>query len=800
MRMENLARDLRHAGRSLHRTPGFTAVAVLTLALGVGANTAVFSLIEGVLLRPLPYPQPERLVRIFVSGPTQPKFPVSPLDLVDYRLENRVFTGIAGYTREDLQMSEERLGAMRVTHDFFQVLGFRPAFGRTFTRDEELNEARVVILSDTLWRRRFGGDRGVLGRTVRINGQPFEVVGVMPQGFQHVGGDYRSLPHGETVDAWWPVDLNPKRVRRGWHYINVVARLKPAVALADAQADMTRLSAELARRYPDSNANWNARVTSLDREVVGRARPGLLLLLAAAGVVLLIACVNIANLLLARGSTRRREAGIRWALGASRAALVRLAAAESLVIAVAGGVCGTAAAIAGVRALRAVMPADFPRLHAIDVNPQMLLYAAAVSLATVLLFGVAPALQRTRVDPAAAMRGGRATASGGLLRLRGILAAAQVALATALLFVAALLVRSLIELNRTDPGFNPRGVLTFSISLPQTMYSKPESMGRFHVALADRLRRIPGVLHAGAATSLPWTGWDENTSFDIVGDTVTRNAGPEARFGSATPGFLKAMGIPLRGGRDLTDADRDGAPRVLLVNESLARKFLDGAALGRKLDIWGDRWEIVGVFADIKDAPADDHAVPAFFWPHAQQPFRSMAFAVRAAADPVSLVSAVRAAVRETDREIPVAEVRTLDAVGAAALAQRRFVLAMVGVFAALAVALAGVGTYGVLAYLVEQRRREIAVRIAIGASAGRILREFLQNGLAIGFAGLAAGVALSLAGARLIAGLLYGVAPRDWPTVAAVAALSALLAVAASFIPARRAARMEPQEVLRED
>jgi predicted permease len=799
----HFARDMRYGLRSLRRNAGFAVVAVLTLALGIGANTAIFSILHGVLLAPLPYPDPDRLVRVFMTAPEVPRFPLSPLDYLDYRRECRSFDALALYTRVNLQLGSdnrpEQLSALRVSHNYFDALGWRPARGRTFEERETRGGHRVVVLSDRLWRRRFSASPGIVGRSVRLDGLSWTVIGVMPPGMQHVGGDFRTTAHGDTVDLWWPFDFQAAAKHRTQHYVNAIGRLRAGVTLEQAAADLKRVSGELARRYPDTNASWTAWLLPLEADIVGATGRPIRVLMTAVGFVLLIACVNIANLMLARAGTRYREIALRAALGAGRGALARLVLAESLLIALAGGAAGTLLASFGVDLLRATVPADFPRLHMVGLHGPVLAFSAAVTLLTALAFGALPALHGARVSCSDALREGRHATSGrALIRLRGWLVLGQVTLATALLFAAGLLLRSFKTLLEADHGFDPRGVLTFSLSLPDTTYQRAD-VQRFHSALLERIRALPRVRVAGAITAPPWTGWHENTGFEVLGCKPSGGRDPNARFNAATPGAFRALGIPLKRGRDFNTFDTGKEPTVVLVNEALARAYLSGGdPVGRKLKIWGFTLEVVGVVADVKDAPADAAAVPAFYWSAAQVPYRTMSMVVRSDRSPLSLVPAVRRELAALDPELPIAEVRALETIADAAFAARRFLLLLVGIFGSLAAALAAVGIYGVLSYAVVQRRRELAIRMTFGAGRSTLVWSVFRQGIALAAAGLGAGLVLAVSLGRLLTSFLYGISPADGWTLALVSAGIAAIAGAACLVPAWRATRVDPNAILR--
>jgi predicted permease len=798
--LDTLRQDVRHAARSLRRDIRFAGVALLTLALGIGATTTIFSLMRGVLLDPLPYPEPDRLVRVYESNPRFPLFPVGPHGLLAYRHENRTLAGIAGYVRDDLQLAldsrPERLRALRVSSTYFDVLGARPMVGRTFTWAEEREDAHVAILSDAVWRRRFNADPAVVGRAVRLSGKLFTIVGVMPPGFQHIGGSYRTTPHGETVDAWWPLALDRASERKGWHYINAVARLKPHVTHSQAREELAAVSARI--RTPQDR--WDIRVVSLLDDVVGPSGDVIVLLMTAVALVMLIACANVSSLMLARATARRRERAVRWALGATRARLVRQAITEAIVLAAPGAVGGAILAFAGVHLLVTVLPQDFPRLHNVRVDPLVLSFAAALAGLSVVLFGLLPAWHEATDDAHPMLHeGGTRTGAGTrTMRWRSVLVVSEIALASMLLVAAGLLARSFINLQSAPAGFRTAGVVSALVSLPEARYAKPEDSERFFRALLSEVRRLPRVASAGLGTDLPWTGYDENTGFDIVGRPTPEE--PSARFHVAAPGYFETLGIPLESGRLFTEGDASDAPKVLIVNTALAARYFPGeSALNRVLDVFGDKRTIVGVVGDVKDSPADAATVPALWWPHAQMPFPGMTVVVRAVdADATGVLGDIRRAVQRLDPDLPLAEVHTLEDIAVAANAQRRFVLVLTALFAAAALLLAAVGAYGVLAWTVRQRTRELGIRVALGADRRSVLLLVLGQGLRLAALGLTIGCVAALASGGILRALLFGVSPRDAGTFGAAAVTMLLISALAAFFPALSATRASPAEALR--
>jgi predicted permease len=809
--MSNSWQDVRYAIRLLVRSPGFTAVAVLTLALGIGANTAIFSVVHGVLVKPLPYPDPDALLRVFEEAPPEtPEFPVSPATFLELRERTRAFAAVAAYQRADLQLGGERpehLRGMRVTSGFFHLLGYPPLLGRDFGRDDEGEErSGVAILSHQLWARRFGSDPAIVGKTVTLSGRSVEIVGVLPAGMQHVGGSYRSYPHGESVDIWWPQTLPAALTarHRAQHYLSVVGRLRPGITTAQAQEDVREISARLAMQYPRTNERWSSHVRPLRADILGASRTMLVALLAAAGAVLLIACLNVAGLLLGRAIARTREIGVRSALGATRIRLLRQLIVESSLLAVLGGVLGVALAYAIVNTLLSVAPADAPRMHMVSVDRVVLAYTLAATLATALLFGAAPAVQLARADVAPALRGGRGAAGGAQQRTRRALVMTEVAVAFVLVVTSGLLVRSFGSLLGVDPGFRSQSVLTAVVSLPQARYRNTAAASAFFDRLLDRVRGLPGVRAAGMSSDLPWTGYDENTSFGIEGRTFANGRSPEARYHFLTPGVVEALGIPLRAGRDITPADDANAPPVVLINETTARQFWGDAekAVGARLWLWSKTpTTVAGVIGDVRDQPWSDTSPGGVYFPQAQQWYpQDMFVTIRTAVDPASLSGLLSQTVQELDPQLPLASVRTLEEIAGSALSTRRFTLALVSSFALTALFLALVGVYGVMAQAVAQRIREFGVRQALGARPSDILRLVLSNGMVMAVAGLAAGVIMALLLMRFVESLLFRTSPADPVTLLAVALLLLGSTIVASYIPARRATRTDPAAALRQE
>jgi predicted permease len=807
--------DFRYAIRNLGRTPGFIIVMVLTLALSIGANSAIFSVIEGVLLRPLPYAQPDRIVRIFLNSDTYPKFPLNPFDLRDFRARNRTFDSLAGIVRADAQLSGAgepvMLHAFRVTSGYFRVLGFSPARGREFTTADEVPAAgRQAILSDRLWRTRFASDPAIVGRRIALNAQSYTVVGVMPPTVRHPGNDYHAIADGDTVDLWLPFAYEGNPAHRGSHFMEGIGRLKPGVSPQQANADLSAIIHQLAAEHV-TGRDWRVYLVPLYRELVGRTERMLFVLLAAVALLLLIACVNSANLLLARSSARVREIAVRSALGAARSRIIRLLLTESLVIAFAGAALGTLLAVGGVRALVALLPAGFPRAAEIHLDPWVFLFTLVIAVLTGLLFGLVPALTASRTDIQQNLReGGRSsTGSTRQLRMRNVLVVGETGLACVLLIAAGLILHSFVNLLKMDPGFRPQNVLTAGISLPGEQYKTPQQVQHFYDQLLANLQSLPGVQSAGVGTDLPWTGYDENAGgFTVEGRSAEYNDKTTARYHVASIDYFRALGIPLLGGRFFTGHDNKGVPNVIVINESMAKHYWPGEdAVGKRITFSDkpaekDWFRIVGVVGDVKDQPASSSAKSAFWWPLSQMPFGNadMSVAIRSNSDPSVLVSQLRLALRQLDPGLAIADLRMLNQIADSSVSSQRFTLFLIGLFAALALVLATIGMYGVISYSVSQRMPEFGMRIALGAQSWDLLRLIVGQGLTLSVVGAAIGLLCAAAFARLLGSLLYGVSAIDPITFASVAALALATTTLASYIPANRATKADPMTSLRSE
>jgi putative ABC transport system permease protein len=806
--LHSIAQDVRHSLRGIARRPAFAATVIATLTLGIGANAAIFSVVNGVLLRPLAYAEPDRIVQVRHQ---EPYISVSEPEFLDYRRELGAFERVAAYTQRNATLTgvdePERIAVAPVSDGFFAVLGVRALLGRTFLPPEDVRGApRVVVLSEGLWRRRFGADPRLVGHEVRLEGEPVTVVGIMPDAFRFPNTD---------VAAWVPLRLNEAHPwTRNNHYLQLVGRLAPGATLAGATTQMAALGARWARDYPDTYFPGKPLLpmTNLIRdEVLGHARPYLLTLFGAVGFVLLIACVNVANLLLARGESRRKELALRVALGASRGRLARAALTDSAVYALVGGALGLALAWGLTHALVALAPEDIPRLDQVRLDPRVVVFTLGLSLVTGVLFGLAPALRGAREGWThdTLKEGGRtASPARGFTRARSALVVAEVALAVVMLSGAGLMLRSLLALQAIDLGFRADHVLTAGVDLPTKEYDSDRAV-TFYETLLARVRTVPGVRAAGAVGDLPVAGGFSIWSILIDGMGMRSVAdAPSAMPQQVTPDYFAAMRIPLVRGRTFAATDREGAPLVAVVNETMARTLWPkrdpiGGTI-RMLNDSAPPATVVGIVKDVRSSGFQGEVPPTMYFPHAQAKSSayyaptSMSLVVRTDGDPLAVAGAVRAAVRALDRNVPVRRVRSMEQVLAGSVASRRFSTGLLAGFAALALVLAGIGIYGVISYAVSQRTFEIGVRVALGAPRWSVLGLMLGEGMRLALVGLAIGLALALCTARLIGSLLVGVSALDVPTMAGVVLALGGVALVASYVPARRAARVDPVGAMR--
>lgn len=815
--LEDLVQDSRLGIRTLRRAPGFALVAGLTLALGVGATTAMFSVVSGVLLTPLPYPDADRLVSVWSrfqpeSGFDFEKFPLSPPEYFDYRAQTDVLSDVAAHNGYRATLLGDDGSALSVrgvaaTAHLFDVLRVRPAFGRAYAAHEDVPAGpSVALLGHALWRRAFGGDSAILGRTIRVNGRTTAVIGVMPEGFAY--------PTAET-ELWTPIGLDPaQRTNRSSHFLEAIGRLSDDANLERAHTEMHELMARWKTEYPDVHTGHFLFLRPLMEDVVGSARPALFTLLGAVGFVLLIVCANVANLLLARGEVRRRELALRSALGAGRARLLRQFVAEGAVLSLVGGAAGLALAYLLVDVTLALGVDSIPRPDNVAVDARVLLFTAAIALFTTLAFTIAPATRLNVAEPRLALGDdGRSTTSSRGLRLRQALVTGQVALAVIVVIGAGLMVRSFGELSAVDPGFRSDNVLIADISVPAGDYPTADDVIAVYQDLVQRIGRLPGARSVTAVSTLPLGGWASNVDFRIDGAPPPAPGEP-AQSGDmivADPGYPETIGVELVEGRFFEPGDRVGGLPVVVVNQQLVQMFWPGeSAIGKRIRMASAAdapWlHVVGVVDDVQFRTLADDVRPAWYLPLAQmplslgQPARSFSVAVRAAGEPTLLTQSMRAVVRAVDPTLPVIRLRTLDRVVVESKARPRFTMLVLGLFAALALVLGAIGIYGVLAYAVAQRTREFGIRMALGADARELTGLVVGEGLRLVLLGLAIGIAGAFAATRLIQGLLFRVSPTDPGTFLFVGAAICLIAIVASLVPVSRALRTDPMQALRTD
>jgi putative ABC transport system permease protein len=808
--MGTLGQDLRYGVRMLVKSPGFTIIAVLALALGIGANSAIFSVVNAVLLRSLPYKDSERLVMLWEQHPQAGRMGVAGLNFIEWHRQATSFEQSAVFAQTSFDLTGHgeaaRISGTRATADFFKVIGGEAALGRTFLPGEDAGAAQpVAVVSHGFWQKRLGGDPRALGTNIRLDETDYTLVGVMPPDF------------GDQLDDWvWtPLSTDPERISAGGRSLQALARLKPGVELAQAQSELDKIAANLAAARPDFNRDWTFKLVPLHEQVTGSVRLILLVLSVTVCLVLLIACANVANLSLARATRREGEMAIRTALGATRWRLVRQLLTESVLLALAGGAAGLLLALWGVDLLLTL--GTVPRAREIGVDSQVLVFTLLISVATGILFGLAPALRVARRDVNSALKDVAKSTIPGFSRnrLRGALVVAEIALAVVLLIGAGLLMRSFLRLTSVDPGFKADNVLLLEVPLSEARYKEDERVVRFFDEMLARVRALPGVEAAGTTHTAPLDGSDSSRPF-IIADRTPPEAGrePGAGYRVVSPGYFRALGIPVLQGRDFSDNDRLSAPGVVMINQTLARRhWPDSNPVGQRMRqgaVGGESpWmEIVGVVGDVRHSRLDAEPRPEMYFPYAQagaQASRSIVasrrritLAVRASSSLGSLGEAVRREIASIDKNQPVTGVRTMSESVARSVMSQRFSALLVAIFAGLALALAMIGVYGVMSFSVGGRTREIGIRMALGAQGADVMRMIVGQGMWLVVAGIIVGLAASFAATRLMAGLLYGISTTDPLVFIIIPALLAGVALLACYLPARRATKINPMEALR--
>jgi putative ABC transport system permease protein len=800
--IETLVQDLRYSVRMLRKAPSFASLVILILALGIGANSSIFSVVNAVLLRPLPYPQSQRLVYLEESNPQQgfPSFSASPANFLDWRAQNRSFEQMVAFVEDPSNVmvgdSPEHWPGTAATQGFFEALGVRPVLGRPFSDDDfVVGKNHILVISHALWRSNFGADPGVLGRNISMDGEPYTIIGVMPAGFRF---------DGDQIRYWTPFAFDSSMAAvRGAHFIRVMARLRAGVSLPQAQSEMKGLAAQLEKQYPDTNAGWTVIVDPMQQSAVQDVHAALLVLLGAVGFVLLIACANAANMLLSRAAVRRKEIAIRMTLGAGRRRIVRQLLTESVVLALAGGGLGLAIAYGSSRALAALPSTLLPRAESIHVDLRVLMFTLVLSIATGILFGLAPAFAASREGLIGTIKESGSTGRGGRSGLKGALVVLEIALAMILLVGSGLLLRSFAKLSSVQPGVATEGRLTFDVNLPRARYPNPDQATQFYQESRRRLQALPGVESVTMTSLLPVSGDALVWSFGINGQPNSGSL-PSAEYYLVGPNYLRNMGIPLLAGRDFTEQDAASAPHVCLINDFLARTVFHGQnPIGQHIQT-GRHYsvvrEIVGVVGSVKQLSLQDGETFQVYEPFEQFPQRGMTFILRTSGNASSLLPGVRHAIQQVDSQQPITDPRTMDQVVQESVALPRFRTMLLGLFSALALLLALVGLYSVMSYVVEQQFQEIGIRIALGALPRDIYRVILKRGFALVAIGIAIGLAGTAAITRLLAAFLFGVTPHDPATIASVILLFTAVAFLACGIPARRATRVDPMIALRHE
>jgi putative ABC transport system permease protein len=806
--MENLFQDLRYSMRMLLGKPGFTVIAVIALALGIGANTAIFSAVNAILLRPLPYDEPERLVWIWehnLASDIQQE-PLSFPNFSDYREQNQVFEDVAAFSRWQPILTTagepERILADQVSASLFSALRVEAAEGRTFLPEEDRpGKNRVAVLSHGLWKRRFGSDKKIVGEAVTLNGIPFTVVGVMPEQYRHPDPDAR-----KPIELFVPLGLNANTAHRRLDTLNVIARLKPSISIDQARAEVGTISARLDQQYPDTNAGWGVTIIPLHERFVGDVRPAMLFLLGAATFLLLIACANVANLLLVRAMSRQKEVAIRKALGASRRRLIRLFLTESVLVALMGGVLGSLLAFWGINILIALSPGNIPRIGEARLDMLALGFTLAVSLLTGIIFGLAPAVEASNPDLNESLKEGGKNPSQGVsnARIRSLLMVSEVSMALILMICAGLMIKSFLRLQQVNAGFNPERILTLELALPGSKYREQHQALSFYNEVVRRVESLPGVQAVATVSTVPLGASVGVLNLEIEGRPQPSSdhvIGAESQV--VSPSYFRAMSIPLLKGRLFADQDVEDAPGVIVINDEMAARYWPNEeAIGKRISLedakTGPFLTVIGVVGNVHQVSLDSKPYPQMYQAYSQNPAWGAALVVRTASDPISMISSVRAQVSSVDTDQPLYNVRTMEQVLSESVSRQRFNTLLISLFTVVALALAAVGIYGVISYSVSHRSHEIGIRMALGAQQRDILKMIIEYGLKLALAGVAIGLVAAFVLTRVMTSLLYGVSAIDPLTFATGTMILIGVALLGCYIPARRATKVDPMTALR--
>jgi putative ABC transport system permease protein len=811
--MEKLIQDLRYGLRTILKQPTFTAIAVLALALGIGANTAIFSVINTVLLKPLPFVAPEKIVGVWNTAEKEDQFSATYPDFVDWRERQQSFEYLAAYATRDFTLTDAgepvRLRGAMTTTELFPLLGIQPKLGRFFSAEEDKAGGRTTILSYRMWQNYFAADPNILNASISLNGQKYNVVAVMPADFAF------PLQSDPPIDLWTTTATLqegrvPFSVQRGNHGLDVIGRLKDGVTIEQAQADMSAIVGALANQYPDTNAEFGVRVAGLQNDLVRDFRSALWILFGAVGCVLLIACANVANLLLARATSRHKEIAVRLALGASRWRVIRQLLTESLLLSIFGGALGLLLAMWGTDLLVSLVPKGLPRVGEIGLDGRVLGFTTLISLATGLFFGLAPALQISKSGLTETLKeGGRTSGEGAHRnRVRSVLVVSEIAIALMLLVGAGLLINSFYRLQQVKPGFETTNVLSFRLSLPDAKYPEPQQVMTFYQQLVSRLQTLPGVKSVAYTTALPFSGQRGGVGFSIEGEPTTsdRPFPYDTDYRTISAGYFQTMGIPQLSGRDFNERDTLDSTPVVIINEVLAKKYFPNQnPIGKRINpsfSSGERGilmrEIIGIVGNVKHNNLNEELTPVVYVAHAQNTRSTLTLAVRTTNDPTSAIAAIRSEVQALDKNLPIYSIKTLEQYISSSVAQPRFNSLLLGIFAAVALLLTIVGLYGVMSYSVTQRTHELGIRMALGAQPRDVLKLILKQGMGLTLIGITLGLAGAFALTRLAESLLFGVSATDPLTFVAVSALLLGVALVACFVPARRATKTDPMIALR--